>query len=255
MLPPGNIANNGFSVNVNRANKRNINGHKYFALPHMGEYSLTLKNGGVSRCDAHVWIDGNKVGVWRINSYSDITIERPVDKQRKFTFFKEDSEIAETIGIRSGRDSNGLIKVVFKPEKLQDIFEDRDDCFDGPYRYCSMNASRSLNKGIARDGGILERCVNQSVNYESQPASFNNFSGGATGLGKHSDQRFNNVSAIYNIDTSNITTIELRLIVDNDFARDHEFVPLTPQHFIKAPPKITAPPHIDSHPPYFSMFR
>jgi len=61
----------------------------YYAMPHGTEYKLCLTNSHGTNVDAHVWIDGEKVGVWRIYPHGKITIERQVGVARKFTILKE----------------------------------------------------------------------------------------------------------------------------------------------------------------------
>lgn len=46
----------------------------YFLVSNNSQYSLRLTNDGPNRTDAHLWINGNKVGIWRINPFSRVII-------------------------------------------------------------------------------------------------------------------------------------------------------------------------------------
>ena len=111
------------------------NGASYVKLPHKSEYKIRLVNNKGCRTDVHIYIDGTKCGVWRLNPYKSAIIERPAHEQRKFTFFHESSSEAEGIGAVKGSEQNGLVKVVFKPAKeyitrnhFYDSYEDCELC-------------------------------------------------------------------------------------------------------------------------------
>ena len=61
---------NRFSIEIlnYNARKERINGHTYISLPHRSEYKIKLSNGRDTKCDAQVYIDGEKIGTWRIGS-------------------------------------------------------------------------------------------------------------------------------------------------------------------------------------------
>lgn len=185
------VSVNGYSLSIinsdtnSSAKKIVISGESYFAIPHRSEYRIRLSNTNGSRCDATVWIDDINVGVWRINSYDSIILERPADESRKFVFLRENSDEAYETNIRK-RSNNGLIKVVFKPEQ-------RIICYE--------HASPKI--------------------YYNQSATLSSYSAGATVLGDRSDQRFDSVKALDSIDEDNVTTIYARLVVDNN--RENKF--------------------------------
>lgn len=184
---------NGFSLAISAihgdSEKVKIDGTDYFSLTHGSEYSLSLSNDRSSRCDAYVYIDGENVGVWRISPYSTINIERPANVKRKFVFLAEDSVEAEDAGIPPGSSENGLVKVIFKPEKLHTSI-----CKDSQQSY-GMNRMDGHNFSLGR--------------------SADSFSAGATGLGDRSFQSFSTVGKLSSIDHSNVTTIQTRLVVPN----------------------------------------
>lgn len=206
---------NGFSLTI--MGDGHLVDSDYCALRHNSEYKIKLNNTRNVKCDAEVFIDGESVGTWRINSYDSTTIERPSGVSRKFTFLEESSREASQAGIFTGKRNNGLVKVVFKPEKKYrvhnyslgnrsmrtDFKEESDtDSF-------SMNGSRGMNESFSMNNSL-------SDNYSMGLCAQQNYSSGGTGLGNHSHQNFTTVSPIYNIDSANITTISTRLIVDND---------------------------------------
>ena len=129
------ISINGFSLgimNPTDTRKKVINGANYFLMRHGSSYKLKLYNDRSTKCDAEVWIDGEKVGVWRIEAYGSTTIERPAAINRKFVFLRENSSGARSACIESGSSDNGLIKVVFKPANTDYIWSD----FINPSRSC-----------------------------------------------------------------------------------------------------------------------
>jgi hypothetical protein len=193
------------------------NGYHYCSLPHKTEYKLKLNNNHSTQCDASVTIDDEFMGVWRIPAYNFITIERPVKVQRKFTFMKEDSSEARGAGIVQGSDSNGLVKVVFTPEKemfYNDIFYEKGDIL----------RSVAPKKGLYHNENMIMADMNTNqMNYSSNSFSDNistnnsfSFSNGATVLGNDSSQTFTTTTALKNIDTVNITTVNLRLVASED---------------------------------------
>lgn len=177
-----------------------IRGADYYKMPHKTEYKIKLGNDTEARVDAHVYVDGKKIGVWRVRPYSTTTIERASYSNRKLTFLKTGSESARSVGIKKNLETNGLIKVVFKPEKVYEVFYDHIMSPKGRgYLLCNDQQSFNLN------------------------SSFENSFEGATALGKRSDQEFNRTSALTDIDTDNIVVLYARLMISDNGS---EFEPL-----------------------------
>jgi hypothetical protein len=219
------------------AKKRVIDGANYFLMRHNSTYKLNLTNDRSTKCDAEVWIDGEKVGVWRIEAYGSTIIERPATINRKFVFLRENSSRAHSAGIQSGRSDNGLIKVVFKPARsdfLTRPWESREwndrGCFTD-----FLNPSQQEFYGAAFSDRMLYNnntnqqnyAQNANVNYQfaaplqsclsgCSPAYSQTYSHGATALGQRSNQDFDTTAPIRDVDTANVTTIMARLLVDND---------------------------------------
>lgn len=242
-------SSNGFSVSVSNSTIKYVDSHKYYALRHEDEYKIILKNDNTTQCDANVWVDGTLVGVWRLKPYSSAQIERPANENRKFTFFKENSKSAQSVGIVAGASQNGVIKVVFKPElRVNTTFSNSNyesDCFGSNEKrrtskcksstsYSSMsNRGVSFGREVEDNDCMMEGCMPQSASLSNSTLS-----AGATGLGQHSNQYFSSTSALSNIDTNNVTTIEIRLVVDG---ASPQYVPLKeyePKYNIFAPPRI-----------------
>jgi hypothetical protein len=181
-------------------------GYTYYALPHNTKYKLELSNNKSVRCDAHVSIDGRKVGTWRIESRGIIEIERPVDERKQFVFLKTDSHDGQVAGLYERDPSNGIIKVVFKPERQMMLKSSHlRRCVDTNFGLCPMAAAAGPTPYHMTEMG---RCMPESYASKS-------LSEGGTGLVGHSHQDFSSTSALRNIDHSNVTEISLRLVVDD----------------------------------------
>jgi hypothetical protein len=205
---------NGFSLEIisdNNVRKVTQNGSTYFALSNESEYKLKLGSNLDTITDAHVWIDDELAGIWRIESFATITIERPSNVKRKFTFLKEGSNAARKAGIVKGNESNGSIKVTFKPKKQYHIAQFTTFSNASPMeKYSMKSCCQSFGDSI---------------------------SAGATVLGDKSSQRFSNTSGIseYDIDSDNVTTINARLVIDNNFSQKYVSLKKNRENNVPAP--------------------
>jgi hypothetical protein len=206
---------NNFSVSITTNDqytdlqKLTSDGYEYIAVPHNTEYKLSLSNNTNNRCDAQIYIDGESIGVWRINSYSSIMVERPANINRKFVFMREKSQsIAQ-----KGKSENGLIKVVFKPEKSTIVSQGLD-------LYMNSRGRSISKKGM--DYGLGAKSFFDSTDYQDNLSMTSTFSSkesyetGVTVLGGKSDQQFSSADNLHTVDTKNITTIYLRLVAQKD---------------------------------------
>lgn len=176
---------NRFSLVVNNGNEVD-NG--YVQMKHGSEYQLRLRNDHNVEADAIVRVDGVEVGVWRVPANRNITIERPANIERKFTFYKLGSSEGNQAGLERNSDL-GLISVDFIPAK-----EVVHSSFGNPY-----------SKGMdIEDTGYSYKSGLKGV-------STRGFSAGGTGLGDRSDQSFGQAMPI-DRDYANQVTINLRLI-------------------------------------------
>lgn len=185
-----------FSVNIlgDTVKKINRDSDSLYAMKNKTKYEIELRNNGNRRCDAFVYIDGDFIGAWRINSFSSITLKRPAETDRQFIFVSEDSEESKMVGTISGAINNGLIKVEFKPEKRC--------CFREPY---------FLSCDCDSFGTMSDCCYNMS---NSIPKSCYNDERGNTILGENTNQIFGKTEKIRHYDST--TTINIRLIIDRN---------------------------------------
>ena len=88
----------------------------YVCLRHGTQYTIELKNDDDRwRCDAEVFIDGQRIGLWRIDPKKLLRLERPAHDTGRFTFYQTGTTEAATAEISSGT-TTGLISVIFKPQ-------------------------------------------------------------------------------------------------------------------------------------------
>jgi len=216
----------------------------YVIMEHNKKYTLVLRNDWNTECDARVEIDGKHVGTWRIDSHSNMRIERPAHDDGRFTFYKAGSKKAKKIGLDSRDPSLGLIKVVFTPA-IQPCYyftpihicecPPQPPCWTIRYSpstcgdtvFGNIDASKTLNYS----GGTYTAANTIMYNSVSHQQSANLDAGG-TGLSGKSDQEFENAGDIF-YDYSRQSTIHLRLVSsDNKDPR-----PLT-QYSTPIPPSV-----------------
>ena len=53
------------------------NSEGYVCLEHDTQYTIELRNDDSSRCDAEVFVDGQRAGLWRVESKKPLRLERP----------------------------------------------------------------------------------------------------------------------------------------------------------------------------------
>lgn len=235
---------NGFSVNIKNDSVVHIhkNGHNYYSLPNMSEYKIKLTNSRSERCDAVVYIDGTYIGMWRIGPYSSIILERPAHLNRKFVFVEENSNIAMDSGIQKYNPENGLIKVIFKPERTLEtpLFQTplltnqsgrtqwRDT--NGYDTFFDAARSESSNAGLLNNSYRSNSSFSDTISYNS----------GATVLGNNTDQYFNTTNRLTAIDDHNTTTIHLRLIVAARSLRkeQHPYISINSIKNMSIPPRF-----------------
>lgn len=187
------------------ANAFCIKGARYVALENKSEYKIQLINNKDVNCDAKVQIDGINVGTWRVKANSVISIQRPSNADRRFTFVAEDSKIAKTTGHKQRAEENGLIAVTFIPElkryeKLVDVDDVRESRSPLTRRSSSGSRSRSISpvRGVRSDMFAKE---------------YAQYVGGVTVGGRKSNQRFKDAEPINNPDKEHSEIIYIRLVV------------------------------------------
>lgn len=200
------VFQNGFGVvivsqNNFSARELNLDGYDYVSLENGTIYKIRLVNNRNTLCDVSVDVNGQFIGAWRINSNSSIEIERPANVNKKFTFFAENSRQALNAGTIQGSIDNGLIKATFKPKK-EVVYQ---LITNTPQPYIGINPLSASQS----------RPASRITTMESAPR----YQSGTTLLGETSYQQFSNTDPLRpeEIDKFNITTIIIRLIVDNQY--------------------------------------
>ncbi len=210
---------NGFSLEIldwkGPVEKIIYRDSNYYSMPDGSEYKIRLSSSHNTKVDAHVWIDGEKIGVWRVNPHGRITIERPANVSRKFTLLKEGTINAIRGGIMIGSKDNGVIKVMFRPEMRDVMYGDFRHGLEKEYLFSSqIPMCNSYTDTVTPHNRLNQNCSMSAEEYDNK-VEYGMTSAGTT-LGKPSDQRFKRVTPLSDIDYDNITTIYTRLVVDND---------------------------------------
>ena len=112
----------GYSVEIISDNSRIFHNKDYVVLiPNRTLYKIRLENLTSTKTSSIIYIDGQKVGEWKIDPFSSIFIERPLNIYRKFYFAKPKVNGLSNEYIKSFTDKNigsylnGVIKIFFVP--------------------------------------------------------------------------------------------------------------------------------------------
>lgn len=133
------VTNKYYSLSILNSNHEYVpfsNGS--FKLSHGTEYKVMLTNNHSScQANAKVYIDGKRMGHFRLKTNSHIMIERPDDDQkaRKLTFFSINSEEGRAGGLVRSSEL-GKIKVEIQKERDPQVFDSWGwsvDCVDRLY--------------------------------------------------------------------------------------------------------------------------
>lgn len=185
----------------------------YYSLPDKSEYKLRIGNDHGVIVDAHVSIDNNKIGIWRVNPYSKITINK---------IFILDNRIT------------GLFFVEFRPEKISTytpkVTIQQPDPTESYYLCQDYTDTVTPYDKRHRDCAMDDESYNRYIYSKLSPTIYK-------------QQKPTKVASIDNVDMANITKIYARLVIDNDksIAR-RKYMPI---HDIKTEQtKTTIPPQI-----------
>ena len=226
-------------IESNESNIDNFikNGHKYCALLHNTSYKVIMTNNTDLRANAILRIDGEIMGKWRLNAYSDIIIERPTHNNRKFTFVQEDSWEGKMGGIKQGDNMNGIVEVTFIPEERSyDNFDyDYDSSIiNDPWRHLkeadlpfpdTIYVSNKFGKQFPLTNNMPKEprgfsMQNSFDGIEPQGSSgYESYGVGGTVLGGSSGQHFGSASHIIE-DLPNKQIKRIRLIIKKTRPRD-----------------------------------
>jgi len=90
-----------------------------FYLAHRSAYKIKIINSDSKRrANATIHVDGKKIGAFRIEKNSSITIERPVSTDKKLTFYAVDSIEGLKSKLDASSDTIGTINVKIDVESL-----------------------------------------------------------------------------------------------------------------------------------------
>lgn len=214
-----------FTVDIRSpsAHRFTRNGHTYVSLDNYSEYSIVISNNHHTRCDAVVHVDGKEIGTWAIHAYTSITLDRPANTRRRFTFVSETSQAAKRTGAIVGHELNGIVSVIFKPAKMQPVYQ--------AISYSTQRSSSPRRMASPRSSSP-SRMSSPPGRTSYGMSSPRRMSSGVTVLGDRSDQTFGTERALEDreIDWPLSTEISLRLVVNDD-----KYAPLTSSSY---PPRL-----------------
>lgn len=209
-----------FSLKINNKEKTNDG---YVELDHGQTYHLFLHNHKNKRCAAQITIDGKDCGTFRIKANSVLVLERPSGDSGKFTFYKIGTNEFNKANLNSvNKNDQGLISVIFKPEKTS-TYEVEETIGPIWWKHPWSDYTPYKSPIRLRDDDTKCKAINCCSNQQQTShllAFNNNRSAGATGLSGNSNQRFKTVSNLDYVDPSEFVTINLRLISSNDEIRE-----------------------------------
>ncbi len=81
-------------------------------------YSVIMKSSAAKRTAAELRIDGKNVGTFSLGAFSSAELERPLNENMKFTFYKTGSDgYVKSEAYKISKHDEGLVTVTFTPEK------------------------------------------------------------------------------------------------------------------------------------------
>ncbi len=220
-----------FEVNIVGSNYEDSNGYCY--INHGQQYSIRINNPSGVRIAAEISVDGKSVGMFRINAYNSLELQRPTNDTGRFTFFKKGSKEFNLANIGDTTNSVlGLISVLFKPEKVKTIAEMIRESYKPPNwqdlwynqfltRYANnyydydplMIGSSNIVSSAVETETETKTCCNNLIasKYKSKATA------GGTALTGESNQKFKTVENL-DYDTEKFVRVNLRLVCDE---REH----------------------------------
>lgn len=201
-----------FEVKVLNSIRETPNGYVY--MKHGTQYSIEMSNHRDLRCNAEIKLDGKSVGVWRIPAYGTIVIERPIDDDGIFTFYKKGSKESKMVDVGITEGKHGLIEIEFIPEYKSYW---RPAIYVNPWGYYLWgHYPRGPIYGSSGWGSSnsINYCASNSVLRSAGMQHTNNAeeaNAGMTGLSGESKQKFSDAEYM-TLDYGNKVTINLRLV-------------------------------------------
>ena len=237
---------------VVKGQKVPIAANGYVALAHETEYAIYLENNCCARTEVNLFVDGKESGTWILSPYQKIKnpIERPENEAKKFTFLRDTTKEAQDAGIKAGESKNGVVHVVFKPEKKDELDHVRsfalcasssyDKCYSAPpLPGATLHAGAMRSMSLSYQTRSSERREVLGDFTLSDAVAKPKYSSGATGLGAHSDQIFGTTHLIKEYNEAGHREIKLRLVYKED-DQAWKYTPL-----VRVQRAITPPPVCD----------
>lgn len=141
-------------------------------IPFNSEYKFSFKNMSSCRRSVNIYIDGDEIGNWVINSHQEADIERFLDMARKFKFVpKESGEVADPSNPENGR----IVVTVY------------DELQPRSPRPLGRHYLSADNPDVQTSGGVLYFSTVDSIVRGTSACLQSN---GATVDGGHSNQTF-----------------------------------------------------------------
>jgi len=173
------VTNKYYSLSILNSNHEYVpfsNGS--FKLSHGTEYKVMLTNNNSScQANAKVYIDGKRMGHFRLKTNSNTMIERPDDDQkaRKLTFFSINSEEGRAGGLVRSSEL-GKIEVEIQKERDPQVFDswgwsaDCADCVDcGDHRLYAQTDSYDGDVGGTALGRASKQKFYTASHIEVEP--------------------------------------------------------------------------------------
>ncbi len=206
----------GCTLRVNNAEEENA----YVKMRHGQRYDITIASGFNVKSDAVVYIDGKEVGIYRLEAYGSIRLERPLNDNGRFTFYRKNSNEFKKSRLNEVPSNDlGLISVHIYPEILK-IPSPWHWPVLGSYLPDNWVSGQPFNFTTSDADGPI---ASNSTEREVKTSGFLMAAGG-TGLSGHSNQGFIDVHTIER-DYNNSVSLNLRLV--EDIRPDEHIRPLT----------------------------
>lgn len=120
-----------------------------FYLSHNSEFQVVFYNESNKRANVEFILDGTAVGEFRSNPHSNIKIERPVKKDKVFTFVSVDSEEGKQ-GRLDLAPKLGTIEILVDPEQTYAVCDSaRNQCGFDETDSCSLAPTGGTVLGVS----------------------------------------------------------------------------------------------------------
>jgi hypothetical protein len=223
----------------------------YVEMQDGANYGVIIHNKHNTRCYATIKIDGNVMGRWLLNPNQRAVIERPVDIDKKFAFYKVSSEGGQAAGLLKHDSNNGLVEVEFVPEIIispatlasyqEETWGTRTQQQQQQQQQSQQQQQlpqymRSFNSNNRKNRPQFRASFNDNLSNVSSDKGNSDqlYEEGGTGLCGKSNQVFG-VAEILNLNYNESVTITLRLIA-RKLALNYDDVTPLPRRNAVPPP-------------------